>query len=142
MQVTKNSPDAFIKSLPEADREIMQAVDKAIRKGAPKLSRVMWEGKFWGGTEQKIIGYGDLTYINSKKEEVKWHLLGLAKQKNYFTLYVMAADGNKYLLESYKGKLGKAKSSKSAINFKNLEEIDLKVIEEIARESVKLANNS
>ncbi|MEX0616926.1 MAG: hypothetical protein WD231_03910 [Candidatus Woykebacteria bacterium] len=92
MQKTKTSPDTYITSLPEPKRDDIKKLDSLISKIMSGHSRVMWEGVFWSGSEQKIIGYGDLTYVNSKKENIEWFLIGLTLQKNYISVYVNAVD--------------------------------------------------
>jgi hypothetical protein len=125
MQKTRKSPDKHIDSLPERQREDVRALDKkisAIMKGA---SRVLWEGVFWGGSEQNIIGYGDVSYPRSSKETVEWFMVGLAAQKNYISVYINAAEGGQYISKKYGKKLGKVKIGSSSISFKKLEDVKL-----------------
>jgi hypothetical protein len=72
----------------------------------------MWEGVFWGGSEQRIIGYGNFSYQRSDKKQVEWFLVGLTRQKNYFSVYVNAVEGKHYLAELYGSRLGKVKTEK------------------------------
>lgn len=125
MQKTKKSPDKHIDSLPQGQREDMCALDKkisAIMKGA---TRVVWEGVFWGGSEQNIIGYGNVSYARSSKETVDWFMVGLAAQKNYISVYINAAEGGQYISKKYGKKLGKVKIGSSSISFKKLEDVNL-----------------
>jgi hypothetical protein len=94
-------------------------------------SRVLWEGRFWGGSEQSIIGYGDYSYQRSSKETVEWFIVGLAPQKNYISIYVNAADGDGYLVKKHAGRLGKVKVGSAAISFKSADDLDLGVPEEV-----------
>ena len=91
----------------------------------------MWEGVFWGGSEQQIIGYGNYSYQRSDKTQVKWFIVGLTRQKNYFSVYVNAVEGKTYLAERYGPQLGKVKIGKSSISFRNRADINLDVLREM-----------
>lgn len=131
MERTSTSPDRYIASLPAAVGADMAALDERITAALPGHARSLWAGVFWGGSEQRIIGYGDLSYVRSDKQEVRWFLVGLARQKNYYSVYVNAADGRRYLAEAYAGRLGKAKVGKSSISFRKLADVDLDVLSEL-----------
>jgi hypothetical protein len=128
MEKTSADPDLYIASLIEAFRDDIALLDAEIRRQMPERSRVLYTGKFWGGTDQNIIGYGDVTYTNSKREKVEWFIVGLAAQKNYISLYVNATDADGYLVAKYTGRLGKAKVRSAAITFKSVKEIDLEAL--------------
>lgn len=138
MIITKNNPDDYLNSLPEGSRDDMKKLDKLIVSSMPGVKRVMWEGKFWGGSDQKIIGYGDLTYISSAKKEVQWFVVGLAQQKNYITVFVNAVQKNQYLAEMHKKEIGKAKVGKSSIGFTKLADINIDVLTKIIKLAYKL----
>ena len=138
MERTSTSPDQYIASLPAAVGADMAALDERITAALPGHARSLWAGVFWGGSEQRIIGYGDLSYVRSDKQEVRWFLVGLARQKNYYSVYVNAADGRRYLAEAYAGRLGKAKVGKSSISFRKLADVDLDVLSELLERAGKL----
>lgn len=138
MKITKTNPNNYIASLPESQRESVRKTDKLITSAAPRIKRVMWEGKFWGGTDQKIIGYGNITYTGSNKKEVEWFIVGLAAQKNYITLFVSAVENGEYVVQQYKNKVGKAKVGKSTISFKNIDDLDLDSVHKIVKKAFKL----
>lgn len=139
MQKTATPVDSYIKSIPENYQESVAALDKIISKEFKGLTRVMWEGVFWGGSEQKIIGYGDLTMVGSSKKPVDWFVLGLTAQKNYIAVHVVVIQDKKYLLENYVSKLGKVKGSKSAFNFQNIEDLNMDTFKEIVKSAAKYA---
>lgn len=124
MEKVKTAPAAYIKSLPDEFRPTIASLDKEISKVMNGESRVLWSGVFWGGTEQNIIGYGDLVYERRGKK-VEWFKVGLALQKNYISLYVSAVEDNKYLGQKYGKELGKVKIGASSISFKNLDDLNL-----------------
>jgi hypothetical protein len=131
MERSGTNPDIFIASLPDPPRSDMERVDAVLSKVMKDHSRVLWGGTFWGGTEQSIIGYGDLTYERPGKETVEWFVVGLAPQKNYNSIYVNARDEDGYLIQRYADRLGKVKVRSAAITFKKADDIDLGVLEEI-----------
>lgn len=130
MEKTNINPTDYLQTLDNDFREDMIALDaiiSGIMKGLPKT---LWQGTFWSGSFQNIIGYGELNYTNRSGKDVEWFMIGLAQQKNYISLYVNAVDGKQYLSEKYKGKLGKAKVGKSSVSLKKLEDIDIEVLKE------------
>lgn len=137
MEITTTEPDSFIETLPEPPQSDIARLDSLISGVMSGQSRVMWEGKFWGGSEQKIIGYGDFTYEKSKKETVRWFIIGLAAQKNHISLYVNASDSDGYLVKRYEDRLGKAKVGSAAVTFKSADDLDLQVLTEL----LELAKN-
>jgi phage FluMu protein gp41 len=131
MQRTTTSPDDYLASLPDDVREDMIALDAAIAPVFAGHERVLWEGVFWGGTEQRIIGYGDLRQRNSKGAEVEWFAVGLAAQKSHLSLYVSVVDDGQYILRRYCERLGKVKCSNANVTFKRLSDLDLPVAVEM-----------
>lgn len=72
MQKVDTSPNYHLRSLPDDVRPDMVALDAAISAAMPDRSRVMWEGPFWGGSNQAIIGYGDLRQPRPRGPDVEW----------------------------------------------------------------------
>jgi hypothetical protein len=142
VQKTTLKPADFLKSLPDDSRRTISAIHETITKAIPKEKADMWEGVFWGGTDQKIIGYGDMVFVGSSKKEVLWFLVGVAQQKNYVTVFVNGYADGKSLLEKHGKELGKpSKVGKGAISFKTLEDIDLKKLAEVVKEAAKLRDS-
>ncbi len=131
MQKSQTSPDEFLASLADGVREDMTTLDAEIARVMTGHEHVLWEGTFWGGTEQHIIGYGAYSYKDSKGKEGEWFVVGLAAQKNYLTVYLNAAANGKKLAETYADQLGKAKIGRSTITFKRLADINLPVLVEL-----------
>jgi len=136
MKIVKTSPDKYIASLPDGVRDDIAKLDKEIAKIIFK-NRVLWQGVFWGGSQQSIIGYGHHTFKGSRGD-VEWFVVGLALQKNYISVYVSAVDGKQYLAEKHAGKLGKAKVGKSSISFTKLDDINLDVLLDLVKRAKTL----
>ncbi len=128
MNKSATNPADYIKSLPAEVRADIDRLDAAISKVMSGHVKTLWEGRFWGGSDQHIIGYGDYSYERADGETVEWFIVGLASQKRYISVYVNAVDEDGYLVENYVDKLGKARIGKSSISFRSLDDIDLDVL--------------
>lgn len=124
MERTNKSVDRHLASLNGEKGEEMRSLDADIRERMPGAKRHLYEGKFWGGSDQQIVGYGVMDYTNRSGEEVEWFTVGLAAQKNYISMYVNAVENDTYLLGQYKGKLGKVKMGSASISFNTLDDVD------------------
>lgn len=125
MEKTDRNIEDFLESLPEESRGDMQELDATISEVMQGREKALYAGKFWGGSDQEIIGYGTQTYQRSDKQQVTWFNVGLALQKNYISIYVNVVEGREYLPEKYGKDLGKVKIGKSSIGFASLADIDL-----------------
>ena len=126
----------LLASAPEERRPLLREVHRAIRAAAPKLPLKVWKQKLWGGTDQTILGYGDLSYRNASGKDVEWFLIGLANQKDYVSIYVNAVRDRRYLPEVYGPRLGRVKIGKAAVSFRSLEDLDHDVLGEMFAEAV------
>jgi hypothetical protein len=131
MQRSTVTPEEYFETLSEQHRAAIVALDARISSEMTGLERVLWEGKFWGGTEQQIVGYGDYTQMNRSGNVVNWFIVGLAQQKNSISVYVNAVEDNQYLVEKFAARLGKVKTGKSTISIKRLEDVELDVLMEM-----------
>ena len=86
------------------------------------------EPKMWGPS---IIGFGKYHYKYESGHEGYSCLAGFSPRKPAITIYVM--DYNPDLVK----KLGKQKASKACLYIKKLADVDLKVLEDLIRESVE-----
>ena len=115
----------FLDGLPEESRDDMKTLDSAFSTVMDGLDRVLFEGTFWGGSEQEIIGYGAGDYTRPNGTTVDWFMVGLALQKNYISVYINAVEDRQYLSEKYGKDIGKVKVGKSSLGFKSVDDIDL-----------------
>ena len=138
MDRSTTSPDEFIATLPDGAREDIASLDAVIADAMRGEERVLWEGKFWGGSEQRIIGYGAYTYVGRSGSSGEWFVVGLAAQKSYLSLYVNAADDGGYLGKQYAPRLGKVKAGSANLQFKRASDVDLDVLRELVRRAREL----
>lgn len=118
------SPDEHIASFPEEVRTQYAELDQLISAAFTGRSRTVWAGVFWGGTEQHIIGYGDIVQPRPRGADVEWFAVGLARQQSHFSIYVNAVDDGQYLLRQYEGRLGKVKLGSASIAIRNVADVD------------------
>lgn len=135
MKKTTLSYENYINSLSEKDRIVVTKINELILTSFPIESRKIWEGKFWGGSDQTIIGYGDIYYQNKSKNDVQWFTVGMAIQKNYYSLYINTVDEGDYLVKRYANTLGKVKIGASSVSFKFVEDLNIRSLQSILSES-------
>ena len=104
-------------------------VDKLIRKTLPKQKPHIQSG---------MIGYGTYHYKSPSGREGDWFVVGLSSRKDYISVYVCAVDPKGgYLPEAQKANLGKASVGKSCIRFKQLADLNEKVLTKLLKDSEK-----
>jgi hypothetical protein len=139
MQRSDTDPDELIAALPDGVREDVAALDRDIGALMVGHERALWEGTMWGGTEQRIIGYGAQHYVNRSGKSVDWFLIGLARQKDHLSLYVNAAEDGAYLGQRYADRLGKVKVGSASITFKRVSDLDMPTLREMVIRARELA---
>ena len=94
------------------------------------------EPKMWGTS---IIGFGHTHYIYESGREGDWFITGFSPRKHNLTLYVMGSFApHTELLE----KLGKHKTGVGCLYINKLQDVDIKVLKELIKQSVKAAKKS
>lgn len=112
-------------------------VDKRKRDDSKVILKMMREitgdePSMWGPS---IIGFGSYTYRYADGKENSWFLTGFSPRKQNLTLYIMPGfDRYNALLKE----LGKHKTGKSCLYINKLEDVDLKVLKELVKESVEV----
>ena len=132
------SPEDYIATLPEDRRATMAALHQAIRKAVPKLAPVVRTGM--GPTP--IIAYGIYRYRSASGREGDWFLIGLSPGKKEFALHICVGGKDGYLVEKNAAKLGKVKTGRSCINFKQLEDLNLGEVMKLVKQAPKLGGIS
>lgn len=132
MERVDTSPDEYLAGLPDDVRAPMTLLDRLISGAMPGRARSLWEGPFWGGTQQSIIGYGNIVQPRPRGQDVEWFAVGLAVQKRHFSVYVNAAEDGEYLGHRYADRLGKVELGAASIGFRSMDDVDLDVLAELA----------
>lgn len=121
--------NTYISEVDEKHKDTLIYLDSLLTSKFGGDNRYIWEGPFWGGSDQQIVGYGEIP-IKGNTEET-WFMIGLARQKNYYSLYINATEDNTYLAKKYGDSLGKVKVGSSSIGFKHLDDINLSTLEKL-----------
>jgi hypothetical protein len=88
--------------------------------------------KMWGAS---LIGFGNKRYKSpASGREVDWFVIGFSPRKANLTLYLQLDAAQR---EEYLQKLGKYKTDGGCIYVNKLEDIDMKVLEEMIKVSAK-----
>jgi hypothetical protein len=88
--------------------------------------------KMWGTS---IIGYGSYHYKSERSaQEGDWPLTGFSPRKQNMSIYIIPGF-KKY--QAILKKIGKHKTSVSCLYINKLEDIDLKILENMIKDSVK-----
>ena len=126
-----STPDEYLASVPESRRVDVTALHKAIQNAAPGLKPSIQFG---------MLGYGTYHYKYASGREGEAAVVALASQKNHISLYLgCAADGDGYLAEKNRERLGNVSVGRSCIRFKKLEDLNLKVAMELVKEAARQA---
>jgi len=124
MERTDADVDGFLAGIASARGDDLRALDRIISEELAGLERVLWEGAMWGGTEQRIIGYGGISQPRPRGASVEWFLVGLAEQQRHLSVYVNAAEDGEYLVKRRAGELGAVKVGSAAVTFASLADLD------------------
>ncbi|WP_349828578.1 hypothetical protein [Brevibacterium litoralis] len=146
MRATDEDVDQYISE--NAHAEGFRELDVLVRGSLPPdAPRVLWRGTLWGGTEQSIIGYGQVVQPRSDGSEVEWFLVGLARQKRGFSLYVNAVVDGAYIGQHYAERLqvpgaAKVRIGAASIGFSRPGAIDQDVLREMLAHAGRIAAGS
>jgi hypothetical protein len=120
----------YIAALEEPRRGDVKALHELIRSTVPELEPVMTGG---------VLGYGPFHYTYASGREGDTALVAVASNKQYISLYVMAADPESgFIAGTYQPRLPKTSIGKGCIRIKRLADVDLDVIAELLQHAVKV----
>ena len=128
LKTKKNSAsvEEFLNSLSDEERrrecrEIIKLMKKATGE----------EPAMWGDS---MVGFGSYHYKYASGHEGDWFLTGFSPRTQNLTLYTMGGFDSELLK-----KLGKHKTGKGCLYIKRLEDVDVKILQELIAASVKKA---
>jgi hypothetical protein len=139
MQRTDLDVDAFLAGLESPRAADLRALDRLIGAELAGLERVLWEGPMWGGTAQRIVGYGGITQPRPRGASVDWFLVGIAEQQRHLSVYVNAVEEGEYLVKRRAGELGRVKVGSAAVTFASLDDLDLDAFRALLQRARALA---
>ena len=125
-RVTKASVQKFLRGITD-ERKRQDCLELLnIMKKATKA-----EPKMWGTS---IVGFGDHHYVYASGREGDWFLTGFSPRAQNLTLYMMGGFDSEVLQ-----RLGKYKTGKGCLYINKLQDVDLKVLDELITTSLKNA---
>ena len=136
--MAENKTKATAKSVPEF---LKQIEDPQRRSDCMSIAALMEritgsKPKMWGDS---IVGFGDYHYKYASGREGDWFLAGFSPRKQNLSIYIMGyLEFYTELLED----LGKYKNGKGCLYIKKLEDIDVKVLENLIIKSVERLKSS
>jgi hypothetical protein len=124
---TSASVDSFIDSIPdEQKRNDSRTILKLMQEATKE------EPKMWGSS---MIGFGQLRYKSpATGREVDWFKIGFSPRKANLSLHLVA-DLRQYA--DALAKLGKHKTGAGCLYINKLEDVDIKVLQEIINVAAK-----
>ena len=125
------SVEALLDAIPDETR---RSDCRTIAKLMEKLTGS--RPQLWGTS---IVGFGTYHYRYASGREGDWFITGFAPRKNDLTLYILSGFTR---FEDLMSRLGRHKTGKSCLYIRRLEDIDMKVLEELIRESVDHARQN
>jgi hypothetical protein len=124
-KVTNQSVEKFIDSI--SDEQVKKDC-WALNKMMKKITKT--EPKLWGN---HTVGFGTYTYKGASGRTGEWYLTGFAPRKQNISIHIMKGFGDKALMK----KLGKHKTGAGCLYIKTLDDVDVKVLEELVSTSYK-----
>lgn len=128
-QLDVATPKEYLAALKEPRRSEVAKLDRLIRKTVPKLKPFILNG---------MLGFGPTRYTYASGREGDWFKIGVASNASYISLYACAADARGWVAERYRAKLPKAKIGKSCVRFKKVDDLDVKVLQALLKETAKV----
>ena len=134
----------YITSQPEPKRSDMQILHSRILQLMPGCRLWFLDGK---NSENKTvsnpnIGYGFYTMKYADGSTREFYQIGMSANTTGISVYILGIEDKKYLAQTYREKLGKAKVTGYCIRFKTLKDINLDVLEEAIRYGVEATNET
>ena len=130
-KVNNNSVSRFLDSITNSkQREDCMKIYSLMKKITGKKDRMFGDS---------IVGFGLYSY-ESKSCKGEWFYMGFSPRKAYTSVYFMAYNNSE--IDRLKLKLGKAKFGSCCISIKKLEDIDMKILEEILKIGYKVCKEN
>lgn len=122
----------YLDTLPELRAARIRQYMDIIGSAVPDADPVLWP------IGDGIIGYGHYHYRYASGRTGEFFMIGLGNRKRYIALYANAADGDRYLAESFADRLPGCTIGKSCIEVPDKASIDDGVLSELARRSFEM----
>ena len=130
---TQAQIDSYIAGQPQAKREDLQTLHRAILKASPNCRLWFLDGRNEEGkvVSNPSIGYGVQARQYADGETSEFYQVGLSANTTGISIYIMGLDDKKYLSDTYGHALGKAKITGYCVKFRRLADVSLAVIDQM-----------
>jgi hypothetical protein len=125
-KATKASVSQFLNGIEDEQRRKDCKAIAAMMQKATKAKPRMWG--------PSIVGFGDLAYVNSAKEQHQWFQCGFSPRKQALTLYLI---GGYPKDPATAKKLGKFKTGGSCLYIKTLGDVHVPTLRSLLAQSLK-----
>lgn len=124
---TKLSVAAYIKAIEDPKRRRDCELLKKLMQTTTGKKPVMWG--------DALVGFGHVKLVSKAGREVEWMQMGFASRKSALSLY-LTCDLNQF--ETFLKKLGKHKRGVGCLSIKSLEDVDMRVLEQMCQKAMKM----
>ena len=128
---TDNQIRLFVDGQPEAKKKDLTVLHELILRIIPNAKLWFLDGKNDQGkvVSNTNIGYGSvlMNYADGSKRE--FYKIGISPNSTGISIYVMGLKDKNFLIEQFGDLLGKTKMTGYCIKFRNLDEININVLE-------------
>jgi len=137
--VAVNSIDEYFAFDPERQSDLEQ-LDSLLKAKLPEFERWFYDGVHHdtGGMRMQLLGYGSFQYTNPAGKSVTWPIIGVALQKNYISVYLSVRKDGQPILDTYRGRLGEARSGRNNFSFETFNDLNTAVFESLLSDIHKL----
>jgi hypothetical protein len=125
-QPKAETPQQYIEGLEEPRKSDVARLHAIITETVPELEPCM---------AGSMIGYGKFHYRYASGREGDACRIALSSNKNYISIYALAADEEGYVAERYRDRLPKASIGKSCVRFKRVSDLDEATLRDLLRET-------
>lgn len=133
----------YIQSLPKQKGHDLQQLHEHMINWMPHTTCCFEDGLATDGkiVTNPTIGYGSYLHHFANGTSKAIFQIGISANSKGISIYLMGIRNKLNLVELFGSRLGKAKVTNYCIQFKSIEEIQLKVLHEIILMAVKISSN-
>ena len=121
--------ERYLEGLPENRRTRIRHFVQIIEAAEPGLPVLYWD--YGGG----VIGFGRYHYRYATGREGEFFMIGVGNRKRYVAIYSNAADGERYLTETFEDRLEGCKIGKSCIEVPDKVSVSDDVLADLTRQT-------
>ncbi len=133
------SINSYIAALPEPKQGDITTLNTRILQLLPNCKLWFFDGKDPNGkiVANPQIGFGLQTILYADGKTKAFYQVGISANTVGISVYIMGIEDKTYLPNTYGEKIGKASVTGYCIKFKNVKDINLKVLDEAILDGVK-----